>query len=163
MLSKLYLLPLLLISTIACSDTIKSYPAACFSPHDHCDQVLINFINSAKKSIDIAIFDLSHKGIADAIINASKKVPLRIVADKKQAHKHHSLINHLLSNGVQIKLRNKGSCMHNKFAIVDGSFLETGSFNYSKNASRSNDENQVYIYDSKIVSEFQKEFEELWN
>jgi phosphatidylserine/phosphatidylglycerophosphate/cardiolipin synthase-like enzyme len=57
--------------------------------------------------------------------------------------------------------KERGS-MHNKFAIIDGKSVATGSFNYSANANERNDENLVFLHGEKIVLEFQKEFEEIW-
>ncbi len=52
--------------------------------------------------------------------------------------------------------------MHNKFSIIDKKALETGSFNYTNNAYKANNENQIYLWDSTIVDRFQKRFEEIW-
>ena len=52
--------------------------------------------------------------------------------------------------------------MHNKFIIGDASAIGTGSFNWSKNADKSNDENFVIIRLSYVVKEFKKEFDNLW-
>jgi phosphatidylserine/phosphatidylglycerophosphate/cardiolipin synthase-like enzyme len=52
--------------------------------------------------------------------------------------------------------------MHNKFTIVDGKMLETGSFNYANHASQANNENQIYLVQPEILERYKKRFEEIW-
>ena len=40
--------------------------------------------------------------------------------------------------------------------------LETGSFNYTRDATERNNENQVYLGNPAIVEQYSKHFEELW-
>ena len=55
--------------------------------------------------------------------------------------------------------------MHNKFTLVDGRWLATGSYNYSDNAEHNTLEN-VLILDAasfpKVVRQFEEYFERLW-
>jgi phosphatidylserine/phosphatidylglycerophosphate/cardiolipin synthase-like enzyme len=51
--------------------------------------------------------------------------------------------------------------MHNKFTLVDGTRLETGSFNYSHQASTANQENQLYLGTPEIVARYKARFEKM--
>lgn len=53
--------------------------------------------------------------------------------------------------------------MHDKFTIVDGLYLCTGSFNYTHGADVYNRENIVVTSDYRAVSAFMKNFEEMWH
>ena len=56
----------------------------------------------------------------------------------------------------------KGSMMHNKYAIFDGTLLEMGSFNWSNNAEYNNFENANFIDDPRDVATYQTDFERLY-
>ena len=52
--------------------------------------------------------------------------------------------------------------MHNKFVIIDGTALETGSFNFTNHASTVNNENQIYIRDQDTVAKYIERFEAIY-
>jgi phosphatidylserine/phosphatidylglycerophosphate/cardiolipin synthase-like enzyme len=134
----------------------------CFSPDESCDAKLIKFIDTAEKSIDIAIYDLNLDQLAHKLLVASKKIPVRILVDKKQAKGSHSLVPLLIKAGAQVRYGHQRGIMHNKFTIVDGRMIETGSFNYTNHASQSNNENQLYLANPTIVGRYKARFEEIW-
>ncbi len=137
----------------------------CFTPAEACDEQLIHFINKSQKTLDIAIYSITHPAIAAAILDAQKRgVEIRMVADRVQAAGNSSLVDELLSAGIPLKIGNTGrAIMHHKFSIVDKRGLQTGSFNYTKGASFENSENQIYIYDRDVIERFQKDFDTLWS
>ncbi|MGZ3768530.1 MAG: hypothetical protein ACXVCP_10540 [Bdellovibrio sp.] len=55
----------------------------CFSPVGHCDIKLIKFIENAKRSIDIAIYDINLDQLVHTILVKSKDIKVRIVVDRK--------------------------------------------------------------------------------
>jgi len=135
----------------------------CFSPEGHCDKKLIEVMSSAKKTLDVAIYEIEHGGIGSAITAAKNRgVTVRVVADKRESLKKKSQVPVLLKAKVPLKIANVKGIMHNKFCIVDGVILETGSFNYKKNASEANAENQIYITDPGTVKKYQDVFNQLW-
>jgi mitochondrial cardiolipin hydrolase len=52
--------------------------------------------------------------------------------------------------------------MHNKFAIVDSTFLITGSFNWTVQAGKSNQENILIVDHPYYIEKYETEFESLW-
>ena len=134
----------------------------CFAPDEPCDIKLIKFIGSASASLDVAIFDLNLDQLAHEILLQSKKVRVRVLVDRRQAQSDHSLVPLLRKGGVQVRYGHQRGIMHNKFAIVDGKILETGSFNYTNGAAFKNNENQVYLANPAIVERYRRRFEALW-
>lgn len=135
----------------------------CFSPNEGCDQKLIDIISSAKKTLDIAIYSIAHTGIANAIIDAQTRgVVVRMVVDKSQSVGVHSETGTLTTANVPLKIGNVAGIMHDKYTIVDGAILETGSFNYSSSATSYNAENQIYITNKDVIQRYQDNFEKLW-
>jgi len=51
--------------------------------------------------------------------------------------------------------------MHHKVIIVDGEVVVAGSFNFSNNADRTNDENMVIMHNADIASKFEGEFQKV--
>jgi phosphatidylserine/phosphatidylglycerophosphate/cardiolipin synthase-like enzyme len=134
----------------------------CFSPEEKCDAKLVKFVETAKASLDVAIYDINLDNLVHEILVLSKKIPVRVIVDRRQAKGHHSLVNTLIQGGVNLRYGHQRGIMHNKFTIVDGRMIETGSFNHTNHASRANNENQVYLASPKIVSRYQRRFEEIW-
>ncbi len=134
----------------------------CFSPKEPCDIKLEKFIRSAQKSLDIAIYDLTHPKIAHEILVASKRIPVRVLVDRRQTKEPHSLVSVLVSGGVKVRYGTQRGIMHNKFALVDGARVETGSFNYTDGATFKNNENQIYLFNPEIAKKYAMHFTTIW-
>ncbi len=135
----------------------------CFSPDSRCDLKLVKFIESAQKSIDVAVFDINLDSLVHQLLVKSKKIPVRVLADRRQSKGPHSLVSTLVKGGVEVRIGRQRGVMHHKFTVVDGKRLETGSFNYTNHASRANQENQLYLDDPGIVARYKEQFEESWS
>ncbi|NDG83562.1 MAG: hypothetical protein EBX52_00815 [Proteobacteria bacterium] len=134
----------------------------CFTPGSRCDLKLLKFVESAQKSLEIAIYDVNLDELVHAILVQSKKIPVRVLVDQRQAKGGHSLVSTLVKGGVSVRMGRQRGIMHHKFTLVDGSRLETGSFNYTNHASMANQENQIYLDDPAIVSRYRVRFDEIW-
>ncbi len=133
-----------------------------FCPEDFCSSQLISKINLAEDSIFVAIYSFTHKDIADALILAKKRgVDVIVVMDFLQSTSQHSVHNLLIENSVPVFIKRDSGVMHNKFMIIDNSSVFTGSFNYSLNADRRNDENLVFIFDKELAKKFVLKFNNL--
>lgn len=53
--------------------------------------------------------------------------------------------------------------MYNKFAIFDKKLLITGSYNWTDNAEHFNYENAIFISDPGTITQYQKEFDRIWD
>jgi len=66
----------------------------------------------------------------------------------------------LFRNAIVVTEDNRSGLMHNKFCVLDGERVITGSFNPHNRAAK--DRNNVVVIDSRKVAEaFQREFQEL--
>lgn len=134
----------------------------CFSPEEPCDVKLAKFVQSAQKSLDIAVFDINLDKVVHEVLVASRKIPVRVLVDKRQAKGPHSLVALLVKAGASVRFGRQRGVMHNKFTIVDGKMIETGSFNYTNHAATSNSENQIYLSEPSVVERYKKRFEVIW-
>jgi len=162
---------LLALALIVCSSntsfstTLEASPGkieVCFSPDDPCDDKLIDFVKSAQKSIDIAIYDINLDQLVHQLLIKSKSIAVRVLVDNRQSKGNHSLVSTLIKGGIQVRFGHQKGIMHNKFTIIDNARLETGSFNYTNHASRANNENQIYLSDLEVVGKYRERFEKIW-
>ncbi len=141
------------------------WPRVAFSPAGEIEARLVDAISRCERTIDIAIFSLYSRPIADAIAAAHDRgVAVRIAGDVSQA-RHSPEVASLLSRGVELRLsagRGGLGVLHHKFAILDGEMLATGSFNFSLNAQQYNFENQLYTTEPGDLAGYQSEFEAVW-
>ena len=56
------------------------------------------------------------------------------------------------------------SIMHNKFMVIDGMFVQTGSYNYTMRAEQRNAENALFIHShsAEVAQRYQDAFDRLW-
>ena len=134
----------------------------CFSPDENCDAKLVKYILSAKESLDIAIYELTHRKIIDAIIAQSFKIKVRLIINKKMSKDNDGAITQLQENKVLYRVGRQKGIMNSKFTIVDGKRLETGSFNYTNAAAHSNQENQLYLSTPSILDRYKSHFQNMW-
>ena len=52
--------------------------------------------------------------------------------------------------------------MNHKVFIIDDQIVVTGSFNFSRSADESNDENMVFLNNENIAEGYIAEFERVW-
>lgn len=134
-----------------------------FSPNGGCQQAVVEEIAQATQSIDIAMYYLSSTAIARSIIKAKDRhVHVRIVLDQGQEIEDASKSSYLVSHGIDLRYHLGFGLMHNKFAIIDGKVLITGSFNWTRTAEENNEENMLIISDTETITKYQERFEYLW-
>jgi phosphatidylserine/phosphatidylglycerophosphate/cardiolipin synthase-like enzyme len=137
-----------------------------FSPNAGTSARIVQEINQAQNTIDIAIYSFTRDEIADALIAAKNRgVTIRILADSGQANGTGSDIARLEAAGFELKRTNGGGggILHDKYAIFDGRLLVTGSYNWSTNAEENNDENAVFMRSTSVISAFQTNFNSMWS
>jgi len=95
---------------------------------------IISLINSASKSIYAAVYDINDSDIVSALLSAHKKgIDVKVVMDDVQAETEKDIASPLNSAGLLKTDNNKSALMHNKFAVIDGSKVLTGSTNWTEN------------------------------
>ena len=130
------------------------------------DKVLIKEINSAQKEIDIAIYTITKTDIATAIVDAKKRnVDVKLIADKESSQTKYekTVLDLIKKNNIPVKVNSHEGLMHLKLTVIDGKTVLGGSYNYTKQATETNDENLLVIRDTNIVTGYVSEFNTMWN
>ena len=150
---------LLLLLLLLGNASAKTY----FTPGKECEEQIVKSISKTKNSLDIAIYSITNEAITEAIIEAHKKgIKVRVLTDYVQARGKYSKALHLKENGVNIRLNSKNKIEHNKFTIFDQKVVETGSYNYTYNATNNNSENCHFLRQKTDVQKYQRRFNWLW-
>ena len=95
-------------------------------------------------------------GSREALIAAKRRgVDVRVVLDSKgnQGRASVAAINLLVNAEIEVRTVDNYRIMHDKVAIIDGVTTQTGSFNYSRAAQRSNSENVVVMWQMPEVAQ----------
>lgn len=155
------LLLTLLLTTTASDTRITTG----FSPGPGAISNVLSAIESARQTIDIAAYSFTSKDVATALDNASKSgVHVRVVADAKDNGGRYSAVTWLQHKGISVRLNGQYAIQHNKFMVIDGVTLQTGSFNYTSSAVKRNAENTIVIWNEPATAQaYKQEFERLWN
>lgn len=136
-----------------------------FSPGLDCENTIIQKINNSTQTIDVAVYSITNRNIVDALKNAhSRGIKIRILTDRTQARGKKSLVQEMSDYGINVIIHKKYRIEHNKFAIFDGKYLSTGSYNWTTNASENNSENCIFLDpDDSAINDYQRRFDYLWN
>jgi phosphatidylserine/phosphatidylglycerophosphate/cardiolipin synthase-like enzyme len=128
--------------------------------------VLANLYNSANFTIDIAIYSITNPKIINAIDNAKKRgIKVRIITDRMESKNKYQAeaLAGFNAEGIPILINSHSGLMHMKLSIIDKSFVTTGSYNYTLDASQTNDEMMVVCTEPNLINQCETEFEKMWD
>jgi phosphatidylserine/phosphatidylglycerophosphate/cardiolipin synthase-like enzyme len=130
-----------------------------FSPRGGAQEAVLNELKKAQKSIKFMTFSLTDKDVQDIILD-KKKQGLKVegIFDDCMARNPYSLYRPFKQNGIYSLRDGNQALLHHKVIIIDDQTVITGSFNYSKNAEESNNENTLIIKSPKIVRFYNQEY-----
>ncbi len=124
---------------------------------------LIDFLDQALTSLDIAIHSLSDGRVLDILSRACLRgVNIRMVVDANSFDS--SILQTLSDQCVQIKQSEVAgrTTMHHKFAVADGQRVWTGSANWTTSGLKLNANDAVSIEHSELVQRYTQVFERLF-
>jgi phosphatidylserine/phosphatidylglycerophosphate/cardiolipin synthase-like enzyme len=135
-----------------------------FSPqHQPMTRAVVPRIAAARRSVDVAVFFLTHKGVTQALIDAHQRgVRVRVVLDATGAANEYSKHDVLRIAGIPVKVEDAGGKMHAKSAVIDGEILIGGSMNWTGAGDRDNDENTVVVGSRAHAAQYQAWFDRIW-
>jgi phosphatidylserine/phosphatidylglycerophosphate/cardiolipin synthase-like enzyme len=147
---------------VRCSP-LRGQSSAHFSPGERCRQRIRDLCRQARESVDVCVYTISDDQLSDELIAVHRRgLAVRIISDNEKRFDAGSDIQQLIDSGVPLRIDNSPFHMHHKFALFDGRLLLNGSFNWTRSASTSNEENLLVTDDPHLVAEYRREFEMLW-
>jgi phosphatidylserine/phosphatidylglycerophosphate/cardiolipin synthase-like enzyme len=128
---------------------IKTY----FSPEDDLNRIYLGLVRNAKKSIYIVDYSFNLLPLVN-ILNAKVRdeIDVRMCLDKSQSGGESeklaiSKMSDELKHHVVFGDSSRGKIIHDKFTIIDGKIVESGSWNYTFVAEE--EDNFIDIINSK--------------
>lgn len=140
------------------SITIENY----FAPEDEPEAEIVSELRGTQRTIDFMAFSFTSEPIAEAVAaRLAQGVRARGLFEARNAADRYSRDDFLAAHGAEVHMDSNPYSMHHKVFILDGRTVITGSYNFSKNAAKKNDENVLVIHDPGIARSFTDEFEKL--
>lgn len=138
-----------------------------FSPEGSAQKAILDLLNSAHKEVRVAAYSFTSPVIARALTNAKRRgVDVKLVVDEKGNKSKLSIaaMNIVVNADIPIRTIGKYAIHHDKYIVVDGSSVETGSFNYSGSANSRNSENVIVLYNMpEVAKQYLLHWDSRWN
>ncbi len=136
-----------------------------FSPEDRLDAVCRRELLEAKRSVKVAMYTFLN-GLANTLVDLARRgVQVTVLADDhQQAMEYAQWVNGKLEGEPNIQFVRANnhlglySSIHHKYAIVDDEVVLAGSYNWTGNATRYNDENLIVVRSRAIAARFAEDF-----
>lgn len=126
------------------------------------DELIAQDLAQAKTQVDIAAFDLDAEPIVNALIALEESgVTVRVVTDEDNGDL--SSIRRLRRHGISVVEDKRRGLMHNKFIVIDGNILWTGSLNFTSNGVYCNNNNIVRFEAPELAANYLAEMSEMYD
>jgi phosphatidylserine/phosphatidylglycerophosphate/cardiolipin synthase-like enzyme len=136
-----------------------------FSPDDGTAGRLEAILRSAQESINFLAFSFTSDNLGSAILDrAQSGVAVAGVMDESQVGSNQGTeYSRFRKAGLDVRKDGLQGNLHDKVLIIDHKIVVTGSYNFSRNAEETNDENTLIIYDAEIARLFIEHFEKIYD
>jgi phosphatidylserine/phosphatidylglycerophosphate/cardiolipin synthase-like enzyme len=125
------------------------------------DGPLIEAIDAARLSIDVAAYSLSLNSVRNALIRAHERgATVRVVMESSNMDR--SDPQRLIEAGIPVIGDNGDGLMHDKFIIIDRSEVWLGSMNFTDGGAYDDNNHLMRIRSTKMAENYIKEFEEMF-
>ncbi len=125
------------------------------------DGPVVDAIDSARLSVDAAIYSLSLDSIRDALIRAHQRgVQVRVVMESDNMDR--SDPQALKDAGIPLLGDRREGLMHDKFIVIDQSEAWTGSMNFTDSGAYKDNNNLMLIRSTKVADDYETEFNEMF-
>ena len=131
---------------------------------DRLDLKLAEQILSAEQTVDLCFYEIDSDTIIGAILAAHNSgTQVRLITDDAYLPE----VQELLDASVPVLSDSAGSVyiykdMHNKFAVFDGEWIWTGSYNATENGTFGNANNALLFRSEATAEAYTAEFQEMW-
>ena len=131
-----------------------------FSPEGSAQKLVLRTIDAATSSIRVAAYVFTNPDVTRALVAAKQRgVDVAVIADHRSnleearstAGRH--ALTLLAKAGIPTRTVKAYPIHHDKFMVIDGMAVETGSFNFTAAAAKSNSENALVVWNDPALAE----------
>jgi len=130
-------------------------PNVYFCPVDDCEGELIAWLDAAEQYIHCAFFELGLEKVREKLLEKSSQIDVKLITDSDYYDEVEEL--------PFVRQDNRSAFMHNKFCVLDGKAVWTGSFNPTERGAYYNNNNVVFYQSQFLAANYEAEFQEMWN
>ncbi|HSB88521.1 MAG TPA: phospholipase D-like domain-containing protein [Anaerolineales bacterium] len=125
------------------------------------DAAVAQSIDAAERSVDMAMYELNLWSIRDALLRADERgVGVRLVMERDNMGAPE--VEALTAAGIPVVGDTDEGLMHDKFVVIDGAVVWTGSMNLTVSDAYYNDNNLIRLDDPDLASAYTAEFDEMF-
>jgi len=134
-----------------------------FAPDDRPGRILAERVAGARERVDFLAYTFTRDDLRDALIEAAQRgVQVRGVFDADQSDAAGNDYAALRRAGLDVRLDGNPGLMHEKVLVMDGQTVVAGSYNFTRSADETNDENLLILHSSKLAKQFEEEFQRIY-
>ncbi|MGH2522725.1 MAG: phospholipase D-like domain-containing protein, partial [Anaerolineales bacterium] len=116
---------------------------------------------TAQRTIDVAIYEFDLLPLTQPLIQAAQRgVRVRLVTDTDSLEE--APIQQLSAAGIPLVDDQRSAIMHDKFVVIDGATVWTGSMNFTRNDAYRNNNSFMQITSTRLAQNYATEFEEMF-
>jgi phosphatidylserine/phosphatidylglycerophosphate/cardiolipin synthase-like enzyme len=141
-----------------------------FSPNEGSEALVLKVIASARSELRVLAYSFTSAAVTKALLDAQKRgIDVKLVVDYKsniredRSGKAKAALGALATAGVAIRTIAVYPIHHDKTIVADRASVETGSFNYSAVAAKSNSENVLVLWNNpRVAAAYLSHWERNW-
>lgn len=134
-----------------------------FSSEGDVPAQLLPLLENAQSSIRFMAFIFTDTDLAKALRAKDREgVLVQGVVEARNVSALGSDIEALQDSGIEVLADGNPYIMHHKVIIIDEAIVITGSYNFTRSAAESNDENILILYSEDIAQLYLEEFERVY-
>jgi phosphatidylserine/phosphatidylglycerophosphate/cardiolipin synthase-like enzyme len=136
-----------------------------FSPDDGVAAKILKLIQNAKKSIYFLAYSFTSNDLGNAIRQrAADGLTVAGVMDDGQVDTNlGTQYDPFMQAGLDVRRDGNPGLMHHKVMIIDREIVITGSYNFSKSAETTNDENEIIIHSADAAGRYLAQFQRVYD
>jgi phosphatidylserine/phosphatidylglycerophosphate/cardiolipin synthase-like enzyme len=124
-------------------------------------EALLERLRAARKEILVAAFVLTDRGVVESLVQAQKRgVGVQVLLETRNLGD--SREEDLLRAGVAVRKDDNPYTLHHKVMVIDGTFVITGSYNFTARAWQVNNENLLILQSPALAERYREEILSLW-
>jgi len=138
-----------------------------FSPEGTAESLVLKVIGSARSSIRLAGYLFTSPVIVRALTDARHRgVDVAVMVDYRnniEDARSRQALNLLVTSGIETRTVDVYPNHHDKYIVVDGRHVETGSFNFTTTAAKRNSENVLVLWNNpKLAGQYIAHWQSRW-
>ena len=135
-----------------------------FSPNGGAERAVVDTLRQARSRIRAAVYGLTSPAIEATLgelARAGVSVSLKTDRSQSAGRDQSALLGRLRTAGVAVDVSRSRWLLHDKFAVVDGRWVITGSYNWTIAADRRNRENVLILDCPSLAALYEAEWERI--